>query len=1279
MTIPNRLSAVAAVAFVVCLALPLGCEGKSEKLSGAPQTQPAAPHDEPPVALPPEALTKLDDLQPKLARPVNPKTVEKLPPRARRDVEEAAKKLAEEKYAAAIDLLEGAVGFDPANAKVQRMLGKAYLALPNRGKALSHLAAAAKAAPDDLETHLLLGRLAAAQEQNANAILQLRTALKCSQARPADPRAGEALLTLSLLLERAGYWTAASEGYTLLSEWTEKHARDYAARPALREWSLHPERLLARRGALLLLLRKPAEAAGLLKRAYRRNRTNARVAKLLIDALLAEKQYAEAEKLLLEMAGEPEQRPNVSRMLATLCRQAREKALPQRFWGRFQAKYKTDPTIAVALARAASDLGWDDSALAILRSILSASPTDKDLWRILCRNYARRDQFEGLFAIIQETVSADPNAVEAIAEGLSGSAASVKTPGVERKFAEKARKATTAQPLLLYLAGRVATARRKHLLAADLYRRATEQDKRFYIAFEALLEAYVAQKRQDQVDRLLERIGRLARDTHLPAYFRGKIALGRGDAAAAIEALNEALKRNAGNRTTELLLARAYVAAGRTGNAIATLKEVFGRDADDTDVARRLFDLYLSQRRIRDARLLATQVLRHDRESTTGRLMVAELALRTGQRTRAMTLLGELSRQAPDNADVQLLSVRALLGPRPGVVSKRQFDAAAANLSRILRSQPASRPARRAMAQLLAAVDKTAEAAGIWATVFDEAPDDAEVVREYVGALIRAKQHKTALRAVQRFRKGKPDDLWGRVQELDLLGRVKRFDEIRNLGDQWVKDANDPSIALILRQEMLRIFQTSEEFPCALKVVDDWLAKGPSKIRRRQLDHTRVHVLSRLGRHDEAKKLAERLTQSDASARAARILVATLIEAKQPDRALKLLDEWIPTSRRRVEDMVAVTKAVGGLSKKKATTDPQYAAAVKKIPEAVRQSVTQAVEAKQYDQALAVIDGRMELLAQSVDDLRALRIVVCGESKQLGRARRLAEEWVKASPQALSPRRALVGLLAEANADDKADKLVTRWLKDLTATTVPTQPAGLTEVVQWLRETSVRLKLTRQKHAEALKAAEENCKLDPNNTEFLALKSACLTELGRDEEALAVMEAALVLKPNDAGLNNNLGYMYAERGIHLDKAQKLLEKALADARETRSRIAYEDSRAWILYKRGMLREAGRAFQRILGTYDDEEIAHGVILDHAGDVYCRLGWRQRAVHFWKRALVLAKKVKRPTREEKALLAAVAAKLEAVRNAREPKLAPLGASTPKASKKGRDGTSPPERRR
>ena len=104
-----------------------------------------------------------------------------------------------------------------------------------------------------------------------------------------------------------------------------------------------------------------------------------------------------------------------------------------------------------------------------------------------------------------------------------------------------------------------------------------------------------------------------------------------------------------------------------------------------------------------------------------------------------------------------------------------------------------------------------------------------------------------------------------------------------------------------------------------------------------------------------------------------------------------------------------------------------------------------------------------------------------------------------------------------------------------------------------------------------------------------------------------------------------------------------------------------NSLGWVFYKQGRFREAGGIFRQILRSQADDGDGgdeHAVIFDHAGDVYYRLGWKQKAVELWTRALELAKKEKLPTLEIRKILSDTQAKIKAAKSNREPVLAPLG---------------------
>ena len=145
------------------------------------------------------------------------------------------------------------------------------------------------------------------------------------------------------------------------------------------------------------------------------------------------------------------------------------------------------------------------------------------------------------------------------------------------------------------------------------------------------------------------------------------------------------------------------------------------------------------------------------------------------------------------------------------------------------------------------------------------------------------------------------------------------------------------------------------------------------------------------------------------------------------------------------------------------------------------------------------------------------------------------------------------------------------------------------------------------------------------------------------------------LKGDDAGLNNNLAYMHAVMGIHLEQAEQMIRKALADRP---GQVSFLDSLGWVLYKQGRIGEAVAIFQRLTGPGAEVADGQAVIFDHAGDACYRLGWVEQAEQLWRRSLELAKKEKSASREVRQVLTMTAAKLEALLSGGEPPVADLG---------------------
>jgi tetratricopeptide (TPR) repeat protein len=125
-------------------------------------------------------------------------------------------------------------------------------------------------------------------------------------------------------------------------------------------------------------------------------------------------------------------------------------------------------------------------------------------------------------------------------------------------------------------------------------------------------------------------------------------------------------------------------------------------------------------------------------------------------------------------------------------------------------------------------------------------------------------------------------------------------------------------------------------------------------------------------------------------------------------------------------------------------------------------------------------------------------------------------------------------------------------------------------------------------------------------------------ERGDRQKGEEILEKVLAEDPDDPAVNNDLGYLYAERGKNLEKAESMIRKAIAAEPEN---PAYLDSMGWVLFKLGKIEEALPYLEQAVTKPSGDD---PTILDHLGDCYDRLGKTEKAVDAWQRALKRALK-------------------------------------------------------
>lgn len=143
---------------------------------------------------------------------------------------------------------------------------------------------------------------------------------------------------------------------------------------------------------------------------------------------------------------------------------------------------------------------------------------------------------------------------------------------------------------------------------------------------------------------------------------------------------------------------------------------------------------------------------------------------------------------------------------------------------------------------------------------------------------------------------------------------------------------------------------------------------------------------------------------------------------------------------------------------------------------------------------------------------------------------------------------------------------------------------------------------------------EDGIYQDPSNAELHFNLGTIYDKLDRFDEVVREMEQALELDSEHADALNYLGYSYADRGINMEEAVSLTQRAVTLKPHNGY---YVDSLAWALYKVGRIDEALEMMQRALALVADDP----VIYEHLGEIFLIRKEPEKARDAWIHSLQL----------------------------------------------------------
>ncbi|GJL54689.1 MAG: hypothetical protein NPIRA02_18210 [Nitrospirales bacterium] len=143
---------------------------------------------------------------------------------------------------------------------------------------------------------------------------------------------------------------------------------------------------------------------------------------------------------------------------------------------------------------------------------------------------------------------------------------------------------------------------------------------------------------------------------------------------------------------------------------------------------------------------------------------------------------------------------------------------------------------------------------------------------------------------------------------------------------------------------------------------------------------------------------------------------------------------------------------------------------------------------------------------------------------------------------------------------------------------------------------------------------EEGIEQDPTNADLYFNLGTAYDKLDRFDDVVQSMQRALQLEPEHADALNYLGYSYADRGVQIEQALKLTQRAV----ELKPNNGYYiDSLGWALFKVGRSEEALATIHQALSLITNDP----VIFEHLGEIYLHRDELEKAQQAWTRSIEL----------------------------------------------------------
>ncbi|PID57648.1 MAG: hypothetical protein CR986_08680 [Ignavibacteriae bacterium] len=149
---------------------------------------------------------------------------------------------------------------------------------------------------------------------------------------------------------------------------------------------------------------------------------------------------------------------------------------------------------------------------------------------------------------------------------------------------------------------------------------------------------------------------------------------------------------------------------------------------------------------------------------------------------------------------------------------------------------------------------------------------------------------------------------------------------------------------------------------------------------------------------------------------------------------------------------------------------------------------------------------------------------------------------------------------------------------------------------------------------EALIFLKRALRIDSRNTQAIGMMGMIYNDKKVYNKSDSLYSLAVSIDSTDILILNNFAYSLAQRGIELERALKMVQKAVNKEPENSS---YLDTIGWVYFKMNNYEKAKEYIDKAI----EIDSSNATLLEHLGDVYYKLNKKEKAKELWQEALKL----------------------------------------------------------